>query len=139
VSLIEIALTMPDASEPITETAHPPGRHGVGHIVSIPTLVGAGLLLLILTWLTVVMARIDLGEANIWIALGIAVLKGSVVALIFMHLRWDRPFNGIVFVTSLAFVTLLIALAMTDTSEYQKDVRQGDAPAVKSKLEEAQP
>ena len=101
-----------------------------------PLLIGTGLALLVLTWVTVAVAGIDLGEANIWVALGIAVLKGTLVAMIFMHLRWDRPFNGIIFVAALAFVTLFIALALTDTAEYQADLHPGDAPAVESKLQE---
>ena len=130
---------MTDAAESTTETTHEHADHGEGHIVSIPTLVATGIVLLFLTWVTVWAAGRDWGPANIWVALGIAALKGSVVALIFMHLRWDRPFNGIVFVGSLAFVTLLIALAMVDTSEYQEDLHQGDAPAVRDTLQEVQP
>lgn len=47
--------------------------------------------LLVLTTLTVVVARLDLGgSAGIVIALAIASVKATLVALIFMHLRWER-------------------------------------------------
>jgi cytochrome c oxidase subunit 4 len=120
------------ANEPAHESEH----HGVGHIAPRRALIGTCLALLVLTWVTVGVSYIDLGELNIWIALGVAALKGSLVALFFMHLRWDRPFNAIVFCVALAFVALFIALAMTDTSEYQPDVIPGDAPAVQTKLQE---
>ena len=111
----------------VSEEQH---HHGVGHIAPLRALIGTGVALLILTWVTVAAASVDLGEANIWVALGIASLKGALVALFFMHLRWDRPFNSIVFVTSLGFVALFISLALTDTFEYQETKIPGDAPAV---------
>ena len=120
-----------------SDTSHD-AHHGPGHIVSPPILIATGLGLLVLTVITVVVAGIDLGEANIYIALGIAVLKGSLVALFFMHLRWDRPFNQIVFVSSLCFVGLFIAFAMTDTAEYREFIVDGDAPAVKKALAEVE-
>ncbi len=110
--------------------------HGIGHLVPTSALVGTGLGLLVLTWITVVVAGIDLGEANIYIALGIAALKGTLVALFFMHLRWDRPFNGIILVGSICFVALFLALAMTDTAEYQDSVIPGDSRKVVEKLAE---
>lgn len=113
--------------------------HGVGHVVPIRILVATGLALLVLTVVTVWSAMFDLGEANIYVALGIATLKGALVALFFMHLRWDRPFNGIVFVGSLAFVALFLALAMTDTAEYQADLETGDASRVVETIEANQP
>jgi len=98
--------------------------HGVGHVVPIKLLVTVGIALLILTWITVAATYVDLGEANIYIALAIAVVKASLVALFFMHLRWDRPFNGFVFVASVAFVALFIGGALTDTREYAPQVEQ---------------
>ena len=109
-------------------------QHSVGHVVPVRILFTTGIGLLILTVVTVLAAEIDLGEFNIWIALAIAVLKGSLVLLFFMHLKYDRPFNGIIFVTSLVFVALFISFALTDTSEYAPDVYQGDAPKVVEKL-----
>ena len=113
----------------MSDHAHGHGDQ-VGHIAPLRYLMGTGIALLFLTWVTVAVAKVDLGEANIYVALAIAVLKGSLVALFFMHLRWDRPFNGIVFVGSLCFVALFLALSMTDTAEYQADLLQGDAPLV---------
>ena len=114
-------------------------HHAVGHIVPISLLVVTGGGLLVLTAITVWVASFDFGAANVWIALGIAALKGSLVVLFFMHLLWDRPFNGVIFVSSLAFVALFISFAMTDTLEYAPDVDTGDAPLVQQKLAELEP
>ena len=46
------------------------------------------------------------GGAGVAVALGIAGLKASLVALFFMHLYDQRGPNRLVFVTSLVFVTL---------------------------------
>jgi len=115
------------------------GHGGVGHVAPLRALIGTGVALLILTVLTVITAEIDLGAANVYLALAIAVLKGSLVALFFMHLRWDRPFNGIVFVGSLAFVALFLALSMTDTAEYQPTLKKGDAKLVVETIEANKP
>jgi cytochrome c oxidase subunit 4 len=61
---------------------------------------------------------VDLGQANIWIALAIAFVKASIVALYFMHLRWDSPFNGIVIIAAFFFVALFIGISMLDTHTY---------------------
>jgi cytochrome c oxidase subunit 4 len=117
-------------TKPDAQHGHGEAKHGGTHVVPVRILVATGLALLVFTWLTVAATKVDLGEMNIFIALGIAVIKGSLVALYFMHLRWDRPFNGIVFIGSLAFVTLLISLVLVDTSEYQPELKKGDAKRV---------
>ena len=38
----------------------------------------------------------DLGPISIYIAMGIAVVKASAVALYFMHLKYDEKINGFV-------------------------------------------
>ncbi len=84
--------------------------------------------LLILTVLTVVLANYHFGPFDLWIAMGIATLKALLVALFFMHLRWDRPFNGVIFLCSLVFVFIFIGFCLLDTSSYQDQVklRQND-------------
>jgi len=114
-------------------------QHGVGHIVAIPILAATGGALLVLTVITVWAASFDFGVANVWIALAIAVLKGSLVVLFFMHLRWDRPFNGIVFVASLAFLAIFISFTMTDTFEYRPTLDEGNSLQVQQKLDELEP
>lgn len=126
-------------------------EHGIGHVAPLRALVMTAVALLFLTWLTVAVVEVDLGAANIYVALGIAVVKGAFVALYFMHLRWDRSVNSIIFIGSLAAVGLFIGIAMTDTSEYKPDQDayrdaeliqkdgdlRGDAKAVQAKIAES--
>ena len=60
-------------------------HHGVGHIVPIRYLVATGTALLILTVITVWVAKFDFGAFNIAVALLIAGFKASLVVMFFMH------------------------------------------------------
>ncbi len=72
--------------------------------------------LLFLTVITVAAASFDFGTMNIVIALAIASVKGSLVALFFMHLRHDRMVNSIIFLSALIFLALLLMLCMIDVN-----------------------
>ena len=91
-------------------------------MVSVRVLLTVFALLMVLTVLTVSATRIDLGDWNLVIAMVIATAKAALVALYFMHLRYDHPFNALVFVAALLFLTLFISLALLDTLEYQPDI-----------------
>ncbi len=70
--------------------------------------------LVFLTVLTVAAAQVSLGAWEVWISLGIASVKATLVAAYFMHLRYDKSFNGMVFIASLLFVALFLALTLMD-------------------------
>jgi len=109
------------ASENYPKVVHD-APHGVGHIVPLKILVGVFVALTLLTIITVGASYVNFGEFNLIIALAIAVIKASLVVLFFMHLRWDKPFNAIVFVGCLIFVGLFISLALLDTGQYHGSV-----------------
>jgi cytochrome c oxidase subunit IV len=89
------------------------------HVVPRRLLLGVFAVLLFLTFITVAVTWVDFGRtANVWIALIIAGAKAALVALYFMHLRWDSPFNGVILVCSLFFVALFIGIVVLDTKEY---------------------
>lgn len=115
--------------------AHPE----VGHVVPVKYLVGAGLALLVLTVITVATHSVDMGEANLPVALSIAMVKAVIVALIFMHLRWDRPFNLLVLVGSSLFVLLLLAFAAMDVSQNEPSMFNGNAPTAEATLMQEAP
>jgi cytochrome c oxidase subunit 2 len=102
------------------------------HAVPLPILLGVWGILIVLTWLTVAATKIDLGGLNIVIALAIAVVKSTFVALYFMHLRYDRPFNSVIFVGALLFVMLFISFALLDTRESRPTLIAGYAPAIQA-------
>ena len=89
------------------------------HVVSFRVLLTVFIALLVLTYVTVAVRYINLGGLNIWIALGIATIKGALVVLYFMHLRYDSPFHSIVFVTALVFMFLFLGIVILDTIQYQ--------------------
>jgi len=103
---------------------HDDHDHGVGHVVPLKFLALIGGALLFLTWLTVAVMAIGLGEFNIYLALAIAAVKASLVVLFFMHLFWDRPFNAFIFVTSIAGVAIFMAFALKDSSEYSPSIEE---------------
>jgi cytochrome c oxidase subunit 4 len=98
------------------------------HVVPAWLLVTVWAALACLTFATVKAADFNLGALNLWLAMAIATVKGSLVALYFMHLRWDRSFYAIVFIGALVFVTLFIGLAMMDSLQYQPEMIPGHAP-----------
>jgi cytochrome c oxidase subunit 4 len=107
----------------------------VGHVVPIKFLTAICCLLLFLTAVTVWVSRYDftqinIAEMGIIMALFVATVKATIVGLYFMHLRWDRPFIGFVFVGSMLFVVLFIGVALTDSMEYQPQIIKGDTPVV---------
>ncbi|MEW6741672.1 MAG: cytochrome C oxidase subunit IV family protein [Planctomycetota bacterium] len=108
-----------------SSAAHP----RIGHVVPVPLLLAVGAILIVLTWVTVRATYVDLGHWNLLIALSIAVIKGSLVALIFMHLRWDRPFNALVLISALVFFAVFIGLSLLDTIHYAPEILPAKAPA----------
>ena len=94
-------------------------EHAHVHIVPPWILLSVFAALLLLTFVTVAVTWVDFGRtANVWIALTIAAIKSALVALYFMHLRWDSKFNSVILIAALFFVALLIGIIVLDTSEY---------------------
>jgi cytochrome c oxidase subunit 4 len=118
---------------PHTDSTHHDDQ--IGHIVPVKFLVLICALLLFLTVVTVWVSRYDFTEINIAemgiiTALFVASVKATIVGLYFMHLRWDRPFIGFIFVGSILFVVLFICIALTDSLAYQPTIIKGDTPKV---------
>jgi cytochrome c oxidase subunit IV len=100
-------------------------EHGLAHVMPIKVLLTVGGTLLFLTAVTVWVTYADLGRSgNLIIAMVIATIKAAMVCAYFMHLRWDKPFNAFVFVTSVAFVGLFITVTLLDKGEYEADIEE---------------
>ena len=71
--------------------------------------------LLVGTGLTVYAATLDLAPFNAAVALGIATIKATLVALFFMHV-WhaSEKLTKLVVIGALFFLLLLLGLTMTD-------------------------
>jgi len=70
--------------------------------------------LLGLTLLTVAVASIDLGVANVVVAISIAAIKGTLVVLYFMHVRYASRLVWVFAGAGFVWLILLIGLTMGD-------------------------
>jgi cytochrome c oxidase subunit 4 len=99
---------------------HDDHEHGISHVASAKTLVATGGTLLMLTLLTVLATKIDFGaNINLAVAMVIAVTKATLVILFFMHLRYDRLFHTVVFVSAICAASLFVGFTLMDSSQYQ--------------------
>jgi len=88
-----------------------------GHSKSspLPTYFAVFFVLLVGTGLTVFAASVDLGKFNAAVALTIASIKATLVALFFMHIKGaSEKLTKLVVVAALFFLLLLLGLTMTD-------------------------
>jgi cytochrome c oxidase subunit 4 len=70
--------------------------------------------LLVLTGTTVGVSFIELGEWNVIVALAIAIIKASLVVLIFMNVRNSSSLTKLFVVAGLVWLSVLIALTLAD-------------------------
>lgn len=109
---------------------HSEHHHG-GPVVYTANLVA----LFILTAITVGASYIDFGPANVTIALAIASCKALLVALFFMHLKWDKPVNSIAAVAGFLFLGIFLGFTLLDTDS-RRDPSPRNLPVM---TEEQQP
>ena len=77
-----------------------------------------------LTALTVYTGTMNLHGFDLPVALVIATTKASLVCMFFMHLKYDKPFIGMIFMLAVLFVGLFLAFVSFDADQYQGDVRE---------------
>lgn len=118
----------PEAPNTAAEAFDPHGFHDGEHghvIVPWQALLGVLLALLVLTAVTVFVAQAEIFVASVWgwnlpgwlnivIAMGIATVKGTLVALYFMQLRYDKGVNSVIMLFTLFAVTLFLLFTMLD-------------------------
>ena len=91
------------------------GHNHTPHILPLKLYFGVGGALLVLTVITVAVAQFDLGPLNLTVAMLIAAIKASLVALFFMHLKYDNKLYAVIFVTALLFMAIFIIFTLFDT------------------------
>ncbi|MHC4178381.1 MAG: cytochrome C oxidase subunit IV family protein, partial [Planctomycetota bacterium] len=99
-------------------------EESLGHVVDFRVLVAVFGALMVLTAITVAVSYFDFGALNLVVAMGVATIKASLVALYFMHLRYDSVLNAIIFLIGVAFLGLFLVITMLDTMQYHGDVQQ---------------
>ena len=70
--------------------------------------------LIVLTGLTYVAAINDFGALNTPIALGIAVLKASLVVIYFMGVRYNTPLTKVTAVAGFFWLIILFGITLSD-------------------------
>lgn len=100
------------------------GEHAAHHVhhhvspVSQYWLIWIGLMILtaitVLAYYIPIWLNLSLGAGNIVIAMVIATTKATLVALYFMHLKYDKKFNLLAFLSSLIFLGLFLTFTLLD-------------------------
>jgi cytochrome c oxidase subunit 4 len=70
--------------------------------------------LMVLTTITVLVAFINLGALNFPVALGIAILKATLVVLFFMHVKYSSRLTKLICGTAFFFLIVLFGLTLSD-------------------------
>jgi cytochrome c oxidase subunit 4 len=87
----------------------------VDHVLPLRLYLGVGATLLILTGITVAVSFMHFGGWNLVVAMLIAATKASLVALFFMHLKYDNKLYSFIFAAALLFLAIFIIFTMFDT------------------------
>jgi len=85
----------------------PPSRHTKAYVM-------VWITLLALTAITVEVSYHDYGTWNIAVAMLVATIKGTLVALFFMHLKYDNKVNQVIFISGFVFLGIFVGLASSD-------------------------
>ncbi len=94
--------------------------HGLSHVASAKVLLSTGGALLVLTAITVLATKVDFGSSlNLALAMFIAVIKATLVVLFFMHLKYDKLFHTVIFVSALLAAALFVGFTLMDSGQYQ--------------------
>src|SRR5579862_3473717 len=93
---------------------HTQHQHG-GAGIYVKTL----LALLFLTVITVGASYLDFGSGNVVIALFIASIKAMLVALFFMHLRYEKPVNAVIASAGFLFLGIFLMFCFIDFDSRQ--------------------
>jgi cytochrome c oxidase subunit 4 len=84
------------------------------HVTSVKLYVAVFVALLVLTFVTVLVAEMDLGRANDVVALTIAVTKALLVLIFFMHLRYSTRLTVLTALAGFFWLAILIVLTLND-------------------------
>jgi cytochrome c oxidase subunit IV len=99
------------------------------HVVPIRTYLLVFASLMVLTFVTVAASRFDFGAGNTIVAMGIAILKATLVILFFMHVKYSSRLVQLLVAAAFLWLALLISGALSD---YVSRGRVNHAPEERS-------
>ncbi len=86
------------------------------HVPNVGTLVAVWAGLIVLTIVTTLVSHLELGVFNIVVALLIAVLKASMVAWIFMGVRYTTSLTKLFVIAGLVWLSIMVLITFSDYS-----------------------
>jgi cytochrome c oxidase subunit IV len=89
-------------------------QHSEHHIAPTSLYLTIFAILMVCTVLTYYVWTIDLGFFNIVAALGIAIVKATLVIRYFMHVKWSPILSKMAVVTAITFLFILLTLTSMD-------------------------
>jgi cytochrome c oxidase subunit IV len=84
------------------------------HVVPIKTYLLVFTALMVLLALTVGVAQLDLGAANLAIAMLVAIVKATLIILYFMHARYGTRLVWVFAASSFVFLFIMLAITFGD-------------------------
>jgi cytochrome c oxidase subunit 4 len=88
--------------------------HDLGHVVPFSVYRNVFVALIVLTVVTVAISRVDFGAMNIVIAMLVASVKAMLVAMFFMHLKYEKPLTWMFAFFPIFLLALLIGGVFLD-------------------------
>lgn len=84
------------------------------HLAPVSLYLAVFVALMVGTFLTVVVAKFDLGPMNNIVMLSVACAKALLVVLYFMHVRWSTRLTWVVASAGFFWLLILFSITMTD-------------------------
>jgi cytochrome c oxidase subunit 4 len=96
------------------EESHASGAGSHVHVSSLVTYFAVFAALLAFTGITVAVAFVNLGPLNDLVAMGIAIIKATLVVLFFMHVKGSTRMVKLTVVSSFFWLLILFGLTLSD-------------------------
>jgi len=103
-----------DGHDPVAIIGYTTGILMSAHVAPLKLYFAVFLALIVGTVITVLVAFVDLGALNNVVMLTIAVVKGTLVVLFFMHVRWSTRLTWVVVMSGFFWLLILFTLTMSD-------------------------
>lgn len=101
--------------------------HSTGiHILPLKIYLSVFTVLLVMTFITVYVSFFNFGAGNLVVAMVIAAVKATLVAMFFMHLKYDNKLYSLIIVGSVLFLAAFMIFTMYDT------LRRGEIYEIRS-------
>ena len=83
-------------------------------VVPMKVYVGVFTALIVLTITTVAVSKVELGEYNFIVAMTIAIIKGTLVVLFFMHVKQSSSMTKLFVVAGFFWMAILFVFVLSD-------------------------